>query len=140
MASHGRTGVRRWVYGSVTEKVLLKAGCGMLIVRPGEQRARMVLFTNKMLADLKAVYDQVERARTLLPAGQSAKTYGNEMRDLVEERVRLLHSERALERGDNDLGTKVVKEVLSSVELMEAYLKTLTDEFKKRYRPCRSAL
>jgi len=38
MASHGRTGVRRWVYGSVTEKVLRKAGCGMLIVRPGEER------------------------------------------------------------------------------------------------------
>jgi len=34
MASHGRTGVRRWVFGSVTEKVLRQAGCAMLIVRP----------------------------------------------------------------------------------------------------------
>ena len=34
MATHGRTGLRRWVYGSVTEKVLHQAGCAMLIVRP----------------------------------------------------------------------------------------------------------
>jgi nucleotide-binding universal stress UspA family protein len=34
MASHGRSGLRRWVYGSVTEKVLRQAGCAMLIVRP----------------------------------------------------------------------------------------------------------
>ena len=34
MASHGRTGVRRWVFGSVTEKILRQAGRAMLIVRP----------------------------------------------------------------------------------------------------------
>ncbi len=34
MASHGRGGVRRWVYGSVTEKVLRQANRAMLIVRP----------------------------------------------------------------------------------------------------------
>ncbi|MGD8856435.1 MAG: universal stress protein [Chloroflexota bacterium] len=34
MASHGRSGVRRWVYGSVTEKVLRHANRAMLIVRP----------------------------------------------------------------------------------------------------------
>lgn len=33
MATHGRTGLRRWVYGSVTEKVLRRASCGLLIVR-----------------------------------------------------------------------------------------------------------
>jgi nucleotide-binding universal stress UspA family protein len=34
MATHGRTGLRRWVFGSVAEKVLHQAGCAMLIVRP----------------------------------------------------------------------------------------------------------
>lgn len=37
MATHGRSGLRRWVYGSVTEKVLRKARCAMLIVRPSEE-------------------------------------------------------------------------------------------------------
>jgi nucleotide-binding universal stress UspA family protein len=34
MATHGRTGLRRWRYGSVTEKVLRATGRSMLVVRP----------------------------------------------------------------------------------------------------------
>jgi nucleotide-binding universal stress UspA family protein len=34
MSTHGRTGLRRWVYGSVTEKVLHSASSSMLVVRP----------------------------------------------------------------------------------------------------------
>lgn len=35
MSTHGRTGLQRWVYGSVTEKVLHAASdCSMLVVRP----------------------------------------------------------------------------------------------------------
>jgi len=32
MATHGRSGILRWVYGSVTEKVLRAASCSLLIV------------------------------------------------------------------------------------------------------------
>jgi nucleotide-binding universal stress UspA family protein len=32
MASHGRTGFRRWIMGSVTEGVLRRAGCRILVV------------------------------------------------------------------------------------------------------------
>jgi nucleotide-binding universal stress UspA family protein len=34
MTTHGRTGLRRWLYGSVTEKVLRGAHCHVLVVRP----------------------------------------------------------------------------------------------------------
>lgn len=34
MSTHGRSGLRRWVYGSVTEKVLHNADIDLLIVRP----------------------------------------------------------------------------------------------------------
>jgi nucleotide-binding universal stress UspA family protein len=34
MTTHGRTGIRRWVYGSVTSKVLRGFESNMLIVRP----------------------------------------------------------------------------------------------------------
>lgn len=37
MASHGRSGLSRWVYGSVAEKVLRGASCSLLVVR-GEQQ------------------------------------------------------------------------------------------------------
>ena len=33
MSSHGRTGLQRWVYGSVAEKVLRSACCATMIVR-----------------------------------------------------------------------------------------------------------
>ncbi|MEW5985515.1 MAG: universal stress protein, partial [Chloroflexota bacterium] len=34
MATHGYTGVRRWVYGSVTDRVVRGAHCDLLVVRP----------------------------------------------------------------------------------------------------------
>jgi nucleotide-binding universal stress UspA family protein len=34
MSTHGRTGLNRWLYGSVTTKVLHGSHCSMLIVRP----------------------------------------------------------------------------------------------------------
>ena len=40
MATHGYTGLRRWVYGSVTEKVLRNVCCAMLVVRPASELLR----------------------------------------------------------------------------------------------------
>jgi nucleotide-binding universal stress UspA family protein len=34
MATHGRTGLKRWVYGSVTAKVLRSVSCSLLVIRP----------------------------------------------------------------------------------------------------------
>ncbi len=34
MTTHGHSGLRRWIYGSVTEKVLHSTDCAVLIVRP----------------------------------------------------------------------------------------------------------
>lgn len=34
MATHGRTGLRRWLYGSITHKIMRAANRSMLIVRP----------------------------------------------------------------------------------------------------------
>ena len=38
MATHGRTGLKRWVYGSVTEKIVRGAKCNLLIVRPQDDQ------------------------------------------------------------------------------------------------------
>jgi len=37
MSSHGRSGLSRWMYGSVAEKVLRQACCATLIIRPGDE-------------------------------------------------------------------------------------------------------
>jgi nucleotide-binding universal stress UspA family protein len=34
MATHGRTGLSKWVYGSVADKVVRGAACSMLVIRP----------------------------------------------------------------------------------------------------------
>jgi nucleotide-binding universal stress UspA family protein len=47
MATHGRTGLRRWVYGSVTEKVLRAAKCSMLVVPPPWANRRSELFEER---------------------------------------------------------------------------------------------
>jgi nucleotide-binding universal stress UspA family protein len=38
MSTHGRTGLRRWVYGSITEKVLHSVAKSMLVVRPANEQ------------------------------------------------------------------------------------------------------
>ena len=39
MCSHGSSGIRRWVFGSVTEKVLRGATTPVLVIRPEELRS-----------------------------------------------------------------------------------------------------
>ena len=47
MATHGQTGLRRWVYGSVTEKCLRNSACAMLVVRPPTD---CIELTSKLIA------------------------------------------------------------------------------------------
>ncbi|MGB3717546.1 MAG: universal stress protein [Candidatus Promineifilaceae bacterium] len=37
IATHGYSGLKRWAYGSVTEKILRKADCAMLVIRPPKE-------------------------------------------------------------------------------------------------------
>jgi nucleotide-binding universal stress UspA family protein len=39
MCTHGRSGIRRWVLGSVTEKVVRHAGCPVLVIPAREKSA-----------------------------------------------------------------------------------------------------
>jgi hypothetical protein len=95
------------------------------------QRAAQLDFVSNVLSDLKDVYDSVDRGRTLIRAHRSARTYGDEMRNLIEARVKLLNVVRALkfdERGVS-IGT-----VGTEVARMEQYLKSLIGEFEKQYK------
>lgn len=94
------------------------------------RRAAQVEYLTNVLADLKAVYDRVDRGRTLIAAHQSAKTYGDEMRNFIEARVKLLQVVRALkfdERGS------VVVTIQPQVEAMATYLELLIGEFQQEY-------
>jgi hypothetical protein len=92
-------------------------------------------FVTNVLADLKAVYDQVARARIVIPAHQSVKTYGDEMRGLIQARVQLRNVWRALERRADGVQEGVRSEIARRVHQMESYLEKLTAEFSANYKP-----
>lgn len=95
------------------------------------RRAAEIEYLTNILAELKAVYDQVDRGRTLIAAHKSAKTYGDEMRNLIQARVRLLQVLRALKF---DARRRSAEAVLTAVKDMEDYLKKLVDEFEANYK------
>src|SRR6266581_1252696 len=112
-----QTGAVTLLYGAVFGgfvKVLLDD-----LDRIRAQRAERAQFISNMLTDLKAVYDRVERARSLILAHRSALTYGNEMRDLIEARVKLLNVLRALEGDPRSTPLRAIK---TSVTSMAHYL------------------
>jgi hypothetical protein len=90
-------------------------------------------FINNVLADLKDVYDQVERAKTLIAAHRSAKTYGDVMRELIiNSRVKLLNVLRAI---DNDpRGSLIVGEIRTEVQSMKEYLDQIVTQFQSDYK------
>ena len=92
-------------------------------------------FVANVLADLKKVYDHVERARLLIPAHQSAKTYGDEMReDVTAGVVQLRNVIRALQGRVAGVPVGLQENVRPQVETMKDYLIELTDEFRAEYR------
>lgn len=91
-------------------------------------------FVSNVLNDLKSVYDRVERARIVIPAHQSAKTYGDEMRDLIQARVQLKNVIRALSGRAEGITEETMYGVSGAVNGMETYLECLTDEFKNHYK------
>lgn len=95
------------------------------------RRAADIDYILNILADLKAVYDRVDRGRTLIAAHQSAKTYGDEMRNFIEARVKLLQVLRALKFDER---SSAVAAIRFEVDRMEGYLKLLVDEFQDKYK------
>src|SRR5689334_1148707 len=99
-----------------------------------QKREDAATFVGNVLADLKSVYDRVGRAKILIPAHKSVKTYGEEMRGLIEARVQLRNIVRALERRAEGIDEKARQEVTRHVSQMEKYLETLTTEFRDNYK------
>jgi hypothetical protein len=96
--------------------------------RRRQQRADHAQFIINVLADLKAVYDRVDRVRILLPAHQSALTLGNEMQDVIDARVQLRNVIRALEtRRDPDSQSQ-------DSEKLKEHVRVLIRAFQSIYR------
>jgi hypothetical protein len=102
--------------------------------RAREARQEQLRFVTAVLADLKSVYDRVERVRILIEAHRSALTYGDEMRDLIDAEVQLRNVIRALDQGTSGILEGHLEDARRAVRSMEGYLKSLTAEFRDKYK------
>jgi len=86
-------------------------------------------FFKAILADIKTVFDTVERARLLIDAHKSAKTYGEQMRELPGAVVILHNVKRALRPGYAELE----EELAAPIACCNAFMKNLMGEFQREY-------
>ncbi len=87
-------------------------------------------FYRNILADLKSVYDRVEKARLLIEAHRTAKTYGEQMRELIGGVVTLHNIKRALDPEFQDLK----KELKPHIDKMSRFIKDLLLEYRDNYK------
>jgi len=104
------------------------------VVAAKRRREDAAEFVANVLRDLKSVYDRVARARILIPAHKSVKTYGEELRDMIEAQVQLRNVTRALERPAEGVDETAREKAIKRVKQMKAYLETLTLEFRDNYK------
>ena len=74
MSSHGRSGIGRWVYGSIAEKVLRQAPCATIIQ---QSKANVPMFSNKRI--LVTLDGSGLAERVLESAGDIAQATGSEL-------------------------------------------------------------
>lgn len=94
-----------------------------------EEEARLA-FVRAVLADFKSVYDRVESCRLLVEAHRSAKTYGEQSRELVGGVVTLHNIKRAL----NPEYPELSKELAEPIKHMTKFIKGLLIEFRDHYK------
>jgi hypothetical protein len=104
------------------------------VVAARRRREDAAGFVVNVLTDLKGVYDRVARSQTLIPAHKSVKTYGNEMRDMIEAQVQLRNVTRALDGREEGIDETMRADVTNLVKEMERYLDQLAVEFRENYK------
>lgn len=91
-------------------------------------------FVTNVLADLKKVYDRTATSQLLISAHKSAKTYGDELRGLIEATVQLRNVKRALTGRADGVNKLRSLSVAAEVDKMSRYLEELTIEFRDNYK------
>ena len=91
-------------------------------------------FVTNVLSDLKSVYDRAATSQLLIAAHKSAKTYGDELRGLIEATVQLRNVQRALHGRADGVAEGTREAVAAEVKRMREYLAELTSEFRLNYK------
>jgi hypothetical protein len=122
---------------NVSTGIILTVVVAMLVEAHRIRSARRVAdheLHRALISQLRNVDDQVKSAALLINAHQSARTYGEQMRRLIEVRVSLLnarhtvHAEERAFRGDT-----IQTQLLSHLDAAAVYLQKLTAEYQEHY-------
>lgn len=100
-----------------------------------EGRSDRFRFLQNTLDDVKAIEDRLQRTRVVILAHRSVKTYGDEMRDIIDARVKVKNIERAYRLTALDFpGPFRGKIQASAKEIIDA-CNALIEEFQEKYKP-----
>ena len=102
--------------------------------RGRQQRAEQAQFCLNVFSDLKSVYDQTERAKILISGNQSAKTYYEQMCELIEARVKLLNVVRAVNIQSIAQTGGEWGALDTHVTQMDHYLESLIRDYQQYYK------
>lgn len=94
------------------------------------ERASEQAFYQSVLDDVKQAYDIVEKAKLLIEAHKSAKTYGEQMRELPNADILLHNIRRAL----RPRYPEVEADIKPSLDACSRFIKALTAEFRREYK------
>jgi len=89
-------------------------------------------FRRQMLEKLLGTYRELRKVRSYIEAHQSAKTYGEQMRVIIDVRLDLSEISHAIDTAKGVF--KKAEDIKAAVSLMEEYLKELILEFESRYK------
>ena len=89
-------------------------------------------FRKEILRRLISVTNEVRKVPLLIESAQSAKTYGEQMRSLIDSRLELSFIRHELDTANQTFSNS--SEVRAHLRTMELYLDELIDEFKDEYR------
>lgn len=95
-----------------------------------QREKEILIFYKAILSDFKSVYDMVEKARLLIEAHRTAKTYGEQLRGLIDGVVILHNVKRGLNPGFPDL-EMALKPYINS---MNQFIKGLLSEYRDNYK------
>jgi nucleotide-binding universal stress UspA family protein len=133
MATHGRTGIRRWTLGSTADKVARVSRCPLLLIRAGADIPESV-----RLGNLLVTLDGSQKSEAVLPYVEALagkfKVKVN-LLNVVEPPYHLYFYPGALGYYGNPGITRVPYtegEIKPLQEVADKYLKTISDELIKR--------
>lgn len=112
------------VIGGLTQQILKERE------NAKQQREATYTFYRNILTDLKSVFDKVEKARLLIEAHRSAKTYSEQCRELINGVV-ILHN---IKRATNTIFPILDEDIRPSINAMSLFIKELLKEYRNNYK------